>query len=171
MGEPRLYRVIVLGGASLVGSATLAVICDAGCSGETAGPPVCNPQVSFASPCGFKSITSTCSGGPATCAPWGTPPGSETECTIGSQKTPITSDCTVSVVLGDGTKQDLTVIVESSAAARCVLGNQSVIAPVGSNFLTSPTCMLPEAGVDAETDSAASDAANEAESGNDAGGD
>ncbi len=150
----RLFRAIVLGGASLVGGTALAVICDASCSGETAGP-TCSPYVHLQSPCGFRSITTTCTGAPARCDE-SIDAGASAWCQIGSFDDPVTKDCTVSVVLGDGTRHDMNVNVAPSGVPDC-----STAFYTPASFY-STTCRPPEpsadAGSDASGDAGATDA-------------
>jgi len=148
MSEPRLFRVIVLGGASLVGSATLAVICDACGSGETAGPDCGAPFVELSSPCGFSSVTTTCAGGPARCEDSGAE-----YCGIG----PVTSDCGVTVTLGDETTHTFPVTVGPD---RCAGNSLIVTSPGVINLTCAPTDAGPDA--DAAANDASSDASSDA---------
>ncbi len=133
-----MYRAIVLRGASLVGRTSLAVICGACGSSELPGP-VCNPFVLLQSPCGFRSVTTTCSAGPAQCD--GNTTASDL-CEIGSPADPIKDDCSVSVILRDGSRHDFSVTIDHSAGAACV---NALVSPSDNRSLTCTE----EAGTDA----------------------
>jgi hypothetical protein len=142
MAEGRMFRVIVLGGASLVGIAILS----AGCRGdEETARPACTTTVYMASPCGFKSVTTTCSGQP--CTTTATPTG----CLVG----PVTSSCAISVLLGDGTKHDVAVTVGSDPRCPGV-----VVQSTSQTYFATCVAAVPEAGAegaaDASTDADAS---------------
>ena len=90
MADRRMFRAIVLGGASLVGAASAGVICDACSNGETAGPN-CPAGIYFSSPCGVSQITTTCAGATTASCP---SDGPNVGCAVG----PIDADCTITVV-------------------------------------------------------------------------
>jgi hypothetical protein len=143
-----MVQIEMMPRCSLALSTLLAVIC--GCGGDDV-VPVCPEAVGLWSPCGFVSVTTTCTGGPGACESF----ANGTSCSIG----PVTSDCTVTVVLGDGTTHDVSVTV--AAASGCTV---DVVTDPSQGF-ASPTCTTPDTDVDA-----ASDAANDAQDASDAGG-
>jgi len=146
MAEQRFFRSIVLGGAGLVGGATLAVIC--GACGTSPSPPdelpapSCSPTVFFSSECGFQSVTTTCTGGPVSCNDAGAP----TTCTFGSKTNQVTSDCTVTAVLGDGTTTTFDVLVSPSSLSGCndAFAQQSTLTCGGNDASTDAADAEPE---------------------------
>jgi hypothetical protein len=108
------------------------------CGGDDV-EPVCPQGVGLWSPCGFSSITTTCSGGPAACQSF----TNGTSCSIG----PVTGNCTVTVMLGDGTTHDVSVTVAETAPC----GSVDVVTNPSQGF-ASPTCVVPDAGSDASGD-------------------
>jgi hypothetical protein len=120
----------------------LAAIATLACTSSGSGPPMCGaPAFSFWSPCGFENVTTTCAGGPPDCFTQDT----EGFCDLGT----VMSNCTVSVVLGDGTSHDFSITVAQSSDPAC--NGQLVVTSLAPNF-TSPTCMPPDAGPDTGSD-------------------
>jgi hypothetical protein len=131
---PHLARNALLVGASVV-------VAVSSCSAYGGG---CLISVDLESPCGFVLVESTCSDGIPTCTKTGK---TFTSCTIVPK-----SDCSIVVMLGDGTTQTVAVKVN-----RCV-------SPGFVSFASS-TCVAPPKPLDAGLD--ASDA-NVDETGSDA---
>ena len=132
----KMFRAIVVGGASLVGTATLGVICDACGSGETAGP-ICQTSLLLGSPCGIKSMTTDCPAPTMSCDP-----KPMAACTVG----PVTADCSVTVVLGDGTSHTFPVTVDEKQG--CI--GKVIVSPEPSFY--SSTCQPPAPTFDASPD-------------------
>jgi len=127
-GSPVVRRV---SRAALLGSAGMLALAD--CSSAALYGVCPPPDVSIMAPCGFLTVTTTCAGVTPTCA------SDQGSCSIG----PITSNCTVAVVLGDHTSHTVTVTV-----SRCGYGTNTLIASPEFTDLTSTTCKaLPDSGV------------------------
>jgi hypothetical protein len=135
---PRMSRAALLGTA---GATLLVVACGGSAYG---GIPFCPSAVEFSSPCGFSSVTTTCSGVAPNCFA----NGAGSQCSL----SPIAESCMVSLVLGDGTKHEFSITVAPSETKGC--GNV-VTSPMGNQDFTSPTCpslAFPDSGADASTD-------------------
>ncbi len=115
------------------------------CTTAMAAYGTCPPDsIQVTAPCGIQSVTTTCTGATSQC--------SARTCSIG----PIASDCTVTVVLGDGTSHPIDVTVMSNAGnAFCSAQTVSVASPDFTD-LSSASCELDagtgEAGSDVVTD-------------------
>ena len=127
----RARRSVLLGGAG-------AIMAAAGCGSPPAALyGACPPDsVDIFAACGIQSISSTCTGATPTC--------SGGNCSVG----PITSACTISVVLGDGTTHTISAAV-AEGLAFCAKGQLSAT-PESVN-LTSASCAGPtlDGGTDA----------------------
>ncbi len=131
-------------GHALRAIAALLAATAAACNSAGSPPSVCGSAAfSFWSPCGFASVSTTCSDAAPTC--W--TEGTEGFCDIGQ----VTGDCTVSVVLGDGTKHDFSITLGPSTDPQC---NGAYVVTSSAPDFTSATC-----GADAAADAAATDAA------------
>ncbi len=111
---------------------TLCVACDDG--GGTSS--YCPNYLEFTSPCGVTSTTTTCGTTPVGC----TNDVGGTICTVG----PVSGNCMVSVVLGDGTTHGFDVTYGPSPDPICKV---DVVTSDAPDF-TSPTCGAGDAGSD-----------------------
>ena len=101
MDRNRMLRSIVLGGAALTTGGMFTVICGSCGSGdEVAADSGYDCGIAFlSSTCGITSTTTTC-GQLVSC----TEVGAQYFCQVGSCAKPVTSSCTITVVLADGTQ-------------------------------------------------------------------
>jgi hypothetical protein len=139
MAEQRFFRSIVLGGAGLVGGATLTIICGScGENGESevADSGCAQPFIYFLDPCGATSITTTCSG--ALQCDIATPGA---RCSIGSGADPITANCDFLVSYLDGGSQTIPVKIIPGAGG-------CPPSATYSNHLLGPATCPPDAGDD-----------------------
>ena len=148
----RLTRAALLTSASTM----LAL---SGCS--TYGNPPCPHEIDFLSPCGFQSVTTTCTGATLACehVEGGL---SLDQCSL----KPVTASCAFTTTLGDSSTHTTAITVGSQSGC----GGDVIISPSGGTVsvqvdLTSGTCRPPpdlDSGVDGTDDAAdgSSDAAD-----------
>jgi hypothetical protein len=98
--------------------ALTAMLASLGCDDGGGTSPYCPNYVQFSSPCGVESATSTCGPNAVDC--------SQDDCVVG----PVSADCTVSVVLGDGTQHDFDVTFGASTDSICKVNVVTSNAPV-----------------------------------------
>jgi hypothetical protein len=113
--------------AAMMASASTMVML-ASCSAYGQGP-ICGDDVTTFSSCGLMSATTTCAGATQSC----TTPTQLQNCTWG----PITTNCEIDLVLGDGTSQTIQVTVKPAPAA-CT--QKFVVATTTNTFFDEATC-------------------------------
>jgi len=156
VADQRFFRTLLLGGATLVRAGALDLICGCGVDPDPP-PPTCYPSSGFSSYCEVLSVTTTC-GVPVSCVDAGTNSfGNVTGCTIDSRQ--LTSDCTFTVTLADGTVRTILLSVFPSGIPGCSnAGVYGIALPL--------ECQAQDGGSDATADASdASDASASEDSG------